>query len=200
VRHHGPVATTGRRRLRSIRYGTIEQRVRVAHGAPTRRSACLRRTGAAAALDRDGRVRPLRQPGGRAASVRLVRRTRHFLSTVAQRGHVFAHHLRELPVHGDRGSRRTTALRFGATRQTGAGVRKHAPHNRTIKASAGEPSGRRWHSFDRSPTTTHCKYEQHVTFVRHHIFFISCAQHITIAFISCFFSLIALGLKTLIHN
>lgn len=139
----------------------------VAHGAPTRCSARLRRACAGVALDRDGRVRPLREPGGRAASVRLVRRARHFLSTVAQRGHVSAHRLREPTVYSDRGGRRTKALRLGTTRQTGAGVRKHALHNRTTETSAGEPRGCRWHSFDRSPTTTSRKYARAPVDVEH---------------------------------
>lgn len=79
VRHHGPVVTAGRRRLRPVRYGTVEQRVCVARGPSSRSSARLRRARAAAALARDGRIWSLRKPGSRAAFVRLVRRAQNFL-------------------------------------------------------------------------------------------------------------------------
>jgi len=144
--------------------------VHVAHGPPARRSACLRRARAAAALDRNSRVWPLRESGGRATPVRLSRRAHQFLPAAAERGHVSAHRLLELPVHGDRGSHRTTALRLGATRQTGPGIRQYALRYRTSETSAGEPRGHRWHSFDCSPTATCRKYERGETCSGHHVF------------------------------
>jgi len=163
VRHHEPVVTKGRWRLRPVRYGTVEQRVCVARGPTSRSSAHLRRARAAAAMDRDGRVWSLRKPGSRAAFVRFVRRAQNFLPAGRQRGHVSAHSLRELPVHVGRDSRRTTALRHRATCQTGTGVRQHALRYRTPETGAGEPRGRRRYSFGRTPTPTGRKYEREVT-------------------------------------
>jgi len=124
VRRHGPGTVTGRRRLRPVRHGTAEQRVRVARGPMAGRPARLRRAHAPAALDRNGRVWPLLQPGGRHSPVRRVRRARHVVPAVAQRGPPPVHRLRELLVHGRRG---TSALRPRAVRQTCPGVRQHAP-------------------------------------------------------------------------
>lgn len=132
--------------------------MRVARGPTARRAARLHDPRAAAAVDRDGRVRRLRQPVVRAACNVAVQSARHVLPAAAQRGPSPVHRLPALPVHGRRGGRQKPPLRQFAARQTVAGVRQHALRHRARQTEVRRPRERRRHTLEPARTLAGRKY------------------------------------------